>query len=161
MSIDASRFRQVIGHFATGVTVITTAQDGWLHGMTANSITSLSLEPLLLLICVDKKAHAHDQLAKAGKFGVNILAEEQEDISRLFAATAEPELNSLRGAEYHFGPHGAPLLERSLAHLECAIVDSFAGGDHTIFTAAVLDGDLVEEARPLIFYRGGYRRLGG
>ena len=161
MSIDAARFRQIIGHFATGVTVITTAHDGWLHGMTANAIASLSLDPLLLLICIDHTAHALEQVTKSGKFAVNILTEEQEDISRLFAATAEPEQGSLRGAAYHFGPNGSPVLDQSLAYLECEVVDRFAGGDHTIFTAAVLDGDLLREASPLIFYRGGYRRLGG
>jgi flavin reductase (DIM6/NTAB) family NADH-FMN oxidoreductase RutF len=161
MPIDAARFRQIIGHFATGVTVITTAHDGWLHGMTANAITSVSLDPLLLLICVDHTAHAHEQVIKSGKFAVNILTEEQEELSRLFAATAEPEQGSLRGAAYHFGMHGAPLLDQSLAYLECEVVDRCEGGDHTIFIAAVLDGDLLHEASPLIFYRGGYRRLGG
>jgi len=161
MSIDAARFRQIIGHFATGVTVITTAHEGWLHGMTANAITSVSLDPLLLLICVDHAAHAHEQLTKAGGFAVNILGEEQEDLSRLFANTAEPEQNSLRGAAYHFAMHGAPVLDESLAYLECEVIDRCEGGDHTIFIGAVLEGDLVQEAAPLIFYRGGYRRLGG
>ncbi len=161
MRIDAARYRQIIGHFATGVTVITTAHDGWLHGMTANAITSVSLDPLLLLICVDKTAHAQEQVTKSGKFAVNILTEEQEGISRLFAATAKPEHGRLRGAAYHFGPNGAPVLDLSLAYLECEVADRFEGGDHTIFTGAVLDGDLLHEASPLIFYRGGYRRLGG
>jgi len=161
MSIDAARFRQIIGHFATGVTVITTAHDGWLHGMTANAITSVSLDPLLLLICVDHAAHAHDQLTKAGVFAVNVLSEEQEDLSRLFANTQEPEENSLRGAAYHFGMHGAPVLDTCLAYLECEVVDRCEGGDHTIFIGSVLEGEMEEEAAPLIFYRGGYRRLGG
>ena len=161
MAMDAARFRQIIGHFATGVTVITTAHEGWLHGMTANAITSVSLDPLLLLICVDKTAHAHEQVSKSGKFAVNILTEEQEELSRLFAATAGPEQGSLRGATYHFGPNGSPVLDQSLAYLECEVVDRFEGGDHTIFIGAVLDGDLLHEAAPLVFYRGGYRRLDG
>ena len=161
MTIDAARYRQIVGHLATGVTVITTAHDGLLHGMTANAVTSLSLDPLLLLICVDHAAHAHEQLTKAGRFAVNILSEEQEDISRLFANTAEPEQNSLRGAAYHLGMHGAPVLDKSLAYLECEVIDRCEGGDHTIFIGSVLEGDLVQEAAPLIFYRGGYRRLDG
>jgi flavin reductase (DIM6/NTAB) family NADH-FMN oxidoreductase RutF len=161
MPIDAARFRQIIGHFATGVTVITTAHDGWLHGMTANAVTSVSLDPLLLLICVDHTAHAHEQVTKSGKFAVNILTEEQEEISRLFAETAEAEQGSLRGAAYHFGMSGAPVLDQSLAYLECAVVDRCEGGDHTIFIGEVLDGDLLHEASPLVFYRGGYRRLDG
>jgi flavin reductase (DIM6/NTAB) family NADH-FMN oxidoreductase RutF len=161
MAIDAARFRQIFGHFATGVTVITTAHEGWLHGMTANAITSVSLDPLLLLICVDQTAHTHGQLTNAGRFAVNILGEDQEDLSRLFANTQEPERDSLRGASYHFGVHGAPVLDKCLAYLECEVADRCEGGDHTIFIGSVLEGDLVQEAAPLIFYRGGYRRLGG
>ena len=159
MSIDASRYRQIMGHFATGVTVVTTAVDGWLHGMTASAVASLSLDPLLLLVCVDKAAHAYDELTKAGRFGVNILAEEQEELSRLFAETSEPEQGQLRGAGYHFGPNGTPVLEDCLAYLECAVADQCAGGDHTIFIGQVLGGEVVREAPPLLFYRGGYRRL--
>ncbi len=161
MAIDAARFRQIMGHFASGVTVITTAHEGLLHGMTANAVTSVSLNPLLLLICIDKSAHAHEQVEKMGKFAVNILSEDQEDISRLFAATAEPEQNSLRGAAYHFGPNGCAVIENALAYLECKVVDHCEGGDHTIFIGEVLDGDLMREAEPLIFYRGGYRKVGG
>jgi flavin reductase (DIM6/NTAB) family NADH-FMN oxidoreductase RutF len=161
MPIDAARYRQLIGHFATGVTVITTAYDGWLHGMTANAVTSVSLNPLLLLVCVDHAAHAHEQVEKAGAFAVNILAEEQEDISRLFAATAEPEQRSLRGAPYHFGPNGSPVLDEVLAYIECRVVDRAQGGDHTIFIGEVLDGEIEREVAPLIFFRGGYRKVDG
>lgn len=161
MSIDAERYRQIIGHFATGVTVVTTAVDGWLHGMTANALTSVSLDPLLLLVCVDKTAHAHEQFGKASHFAVNILTEEQEEVSLVFATSAEPERGKLHGVPYHFGPNGAPILDGSLAYLECEIADRCEGGDHTIFIGEVLSGDLLREAPPLLFYRGGYRRLGG
>lgn len=161
MPIDAARYRQIIGHFPTGVTVITTAHEGWLHGMTANAITSVSLNPLLLLVCVDKTAHAHGQIEKAGTFAVNILSEDQEEISRLFAATAEPERNSMRGASYHFGPNGCPLLDDALAYFECRVADRAQGGDHTVFIGQVLDGDLLRETVPLVFFRGGYRKLDG
>ena len=160
MTIDAARYRQIIGHFASGVTVITTSHDGWLHGMTANAVTSVSLNPLLVLVCVDKTAHAHEQLIEAGRFGVNILAEEQEEASRLFAATAEPEQGQLRGAAYHLGAHGTPVIEGCLAYLECQVVERCAGGDHTVFIGQVLAGEVLHEALPLVFYRGGYRRLG-
>ncbi len=159
MPIDAARYRQIIGHFATGVTVITTEHEGWLHGMTANAVTSVSLNPLLLAVCVDKAAHAHEQIAKAGRFAVNILTDEQEDVSRTFAVTAEPEEGSLRGVAYRMGDHGSPVLDGVLAHFECEVVDRCEGGDHTIYIGSVLSGDVIEEGAPLLFYRGGYRRL--
>ena len=94
--IDAKEYRNIIGRFATGVTVVTTAVDGWLHGMTANALTSVSLDPLLLLVCVDKEAHTHDHLTHAGSFTVNILSEDQEDVSRVFASSSKPEEGRLQ-----------------------------------------------------------------
>jgi flavin reductase (DIM6/NTAB) family NADH-FMN oxidoreductase RutF len=160
MTIDTARYRQIIGHFASGVTVITSAHDGWLHGMTANAVTSVSLNPLLLLVCVDHTAHAHQQLEESGRFGVNILTEDQEDVSRLFASHEPPERDSLRGVAYHLGQHGAPIIEGCLAYFECEVAERFAGGDHTIFLGAVQGGEVLQETLPLLFYRGGYRRLG-
>jgi flavin reductase (DIM6/NTAB) family NADH-FMN oxidoreductase RutF len=159
MPIDTPRFRQVIGHFATGVTVITTAVDGWLHGMTANAITSVSLEPLLLLICVEKSANMHGQLAKTKRFAVNVLSEKQEDISRIFAATTEPEEGRLQGVAFTTGPNGAPLIDNCLAYISCEIAVEHHGGDHTIFIASVTEGEVASEGRPLLFYRGGYRQM--
>lgn len=161
MGIDAARYRQIIGHFATGVTVVTMAIDGWLHGITVNALASASLDPMLLLICIDKQAHAHQQLSRAGHFGVNVLTEEQEALARLFAVSGPPQRGSLRGAAYHRGPRGMPVLEDCLAYLECAMADRCAGGDHTIFIGEVLGGEVVRQAPPLLFYRGGYRRLPG
>ncbi|MEX2158691.1 MAG: flavin reductase family protein [Dehalococcoidia bacterium] len=157
--MDVAQFRQVFGHFATGVTVITTAFDGWLHGMTANAVTSLSLDPLLLLVCIDKTAHAHAQITKSGKFGVNILSEDQEDISRLFAEHTAPEQGKLQGAAYYLGPNGTPVLEKCLGYIECAVTEQCAGGDHTIFLGQVLHGEMLSETPPLLFFRGGYRKL--
>lgn len=159
MPIDAPRFRQIIGHFATGVTVITTAHEGWLHGMTANAVASLSLDPVLLLVCVDKTANMHEQIEKAGRFGVNILTDEQEDISRTFAATTEPEQNRLQGVAYRIGEHGSPIIGDVLAYIECTVVERMDGGDHTVYIGSVLSGELDEEGAPLLFYRGGYRRM--
>ena len=159
MTIDAARYRQIIGHFATGVTVITTEHEGWLHGMTANAVASVSLNPLLLLVCVDKAANMHGQIAQAGRFAVNILTDEQEDISRTFAATTEPEQGRLQGITFRTGAHGSPLIDDALAFLDCAVTQAFEGGDHTIYLASVISGGLEEEGAPLLFYRGGYRRM--
>ena len=159
MSIDADSYRRIIGQFATGVTVVTSAVDGRLHGMTANALTSVSLDPLLLLLCVDKTAHAHDQIVRGGRFVVNILTSEQEEVSRIFAAHTEPEEGRLQGASYQLRPSGVPVLEGCLAYVECAVVEQLASGDHTIFIAEVLEGKTLSEAPPLLFYQGRYRRL--
>jgi flavin reductase (DIM6/NTAB) family NADH-FMN oxidoreductase RutF len=160
MAIDAAAYRQIFGHFATGVTVITTARNGMLHGMTANAVASVSLNPLLLLVCVDKAAHAHKEIESAGAFAVNILSSEQEHVSRLFAEKREPEEGSLGGIPYHLGASGSPIIDGALAHVECVVADSFKGGDHTVFIGRVMEGSVDSAALPLIFFRGGYRQLG-
>lgn len=160
MTIDAATYRRTIGQFATGVTVVTTSVDGWVHGITVNALTSVSLDPLLLLVCIDKEAHGHEQLIEAGRFGVNILSDDQEDVSNLFATKAPPEQGQLRGGvPYRLGAHGTPHLEGSLAFVECDIVDSHEGGDHTIFMGQVLSAEILRETQPLLFFQGRYRRL--
>ncbi|MBI5506772.1 MAG: flavin reductase family protein [Deltaproteobacteria bacterium] len=158
MAIDSGVFRKIIGNFATGVTVVTTANDGFLHGLTANSVTSVSLDPLLLLVCVDKKAHAHTELERCSHFGVSILGADQVEVSNLFARPGEPEQGSLRGAAWHYGPGGTPLLDGALAWLECRLAERLAGGDHTIFIGEATGGEVTRpQAPPLLYFRGGYR----
>lgn len=159
MGIDAATYRQIVGCFATGVTVVTTAVDGRLHGITANALTSVSLDPLLLLVCVDKAAHAHAEVERAGRFAVNVLSAEQEKLSRLFATTGEPEEGRLRGTPFSLSPSGLPVLDGSLAYLECEVSDRCDGGDHTVFIASVLDGAQLRDAPPLLYYRAAYRQL--
>jgi len=157
--MDAAGFRRIMGHFATGITVVTTSVDGKLHGMTANAVTSVSLDPLLLLVCVDRRSHAHEQLRRSSHFGVNFLAEDQERISRLFAEKGEPETGRLRGAAYQLGPSGLPRIDGCLAYLECAVRECLPGGDHGVFLGEPLHGDVARDAPPLLYYRGGYRSL--
>ncbi len=160
MTLDPKQYRNIIGQFATGVTIVTTAVDGWLHGMTANAITSVSLDPLLLLVCVDKEAHTHDHLGQAGSFAVNILAEDQQDVSDTFATSSKPEEGRLQGFEYRLGANGAPIIEGCLSHIECEVTERTDGGDHTIFIGQVLAAETYREAPPLLFYQGQYRKLG-
>jgi len=141
------------------VTIVTTAHQGWLHGITVNAFTSVSLDPMLLLVCIDKEAHAHEQLELAGQFAINILAEEQEELSNLFAAKAPPEQGRLRGAVFHESPSGLPLFDGCLAYLECEVEERMTGGDHTIFMGSVLGGEIARDAPPLLFYGGAYGRL--
>ena len=159
MTTDPKEYRDIIGRFATGVTVVTTAVDGWLHGMTANAITSVSLDPLLLLVCVEKSAHTHDHLSRAGAFAMNILSEDQQVVSQTFAASNEPEEGRLQGIAYRIGGNGAPIIDGCIAHIECEVTERTDAGDHTIFIGSVLDATIDHEAQPLLFYRGKYRKL--
>ncbi len=157
--MDRDSFRQIMGLFATGVTVVTTSLRGKLHGITVNSLTSVSLDPLRLLVCIDTDSRAHDEIEGAGRFGVNFLRVDQEALSRLFAVSRSPEQDRLRGVPFRIGPHGSPLLDDCLAHLECAVAERFAGGDHTIFLGTVLGGQSGPAGRPLLFYRGLYHTV--
>ncbi len=157
MVVDPLEFRSIIGHFATGVSVITAAAGEELQGMTANSVTSLSLDPVMVLICVEKTTHTHRVLEEGGAFTVNILGEHQEDVSRIFARRGEPEIGELRGQPFIIGTTGAPRLEDCLAFLECRIADVLDGGDHSIFLGEVINEGIVNDVQPLLFFRGKYR----
>lgn len=157
MAIDRNELRRVMGHFATGVTVITTrSEDGKPFGLTANAFSSVSLDPPLLLVCVDKKAESYPYFEQSKVFTVNILSDDQEALSRRFAVSGGAKFD---GVAYHMGANGAPILEGSLAYMECTLYASCEGGDHTIYLGEVQQAETVER-KPLLFYRGGYRELG-
>jgi flavin reductase (DIM6/NTAB) family NADH-FMN oxidoreductase RutF len=154
--LDSPTFRSVLGRFASGVTVLTTRDpNGRDHGMTASAFCSLSLEPPLVLVCVEKIAVIHDPLAASGQFAINILSSSQESIARRFA---EPTDDRFDGLGYTRGATGAVLLEGILAHLECALVARHDGGDHSIFVGSVIEA-AAKSGRPLLYYRGGYAQL--
>jgi len=154
MPIDKNELRRVMGHFATGVTIITTvAKDGQMVGLTANALTSVSLVPPLLLICVDKSADSYPHFADSKLFTVNVLSGDQEDLSRRFATKSD---NKFQGVAYRVGANGAPILGNVLAFMECRIVASYEGGDHTIYLGEIEEASALE-GQPLLFYRGGYR----
>lgn len=156
---DAGRFRRVMGRFATGVTVITTRLGDELHGMTANSVTSVSLHPPLVLVCVDKSADTHNMLIKAGVFAVNILGQDQAEIARRFATKELGGQHGLTDVPHTFAVTGSPLIEGCLAYLDCRTVAEHHGGDHTIFVGEVLEAREAKNDEPLLFYCGKYRRL--
>jgi flavin reductase (DIM6/NTAB) family NADH-FMN oxidoreductase RutF len=159
VTVDPMEFRSIVGHFTTGVTIITSAAGDLLQGMTANAISSLSLDPTLVLICVDKTTHTHGVIERGGVFTVNILGEHQEDVSRIFAKRGEPETGTLRGVPFRLGETGSPILDDCLAFIECRVVEMLGGGDHSIFLGEVVAEGVVEEMRPLVFFRGKYRTL--
>ena len=160
MGVDPLEYRNIIGHFATGVTVITSAADGNLHGMTANAVSSLSLDTVMVLICVEKTTFTHRVLDASGVFTVNILGSHQEDVSRVFAKRGEPEPGTLRGQKFRIGETGSPILDDCLAFIECRVANRLDGGDHTIFLGEVVSEGVVTEMEPLLFFRGKYHVLG-
>ncbi|HXH09666.1 MAG TPA: flavin reductase family protein [Alphaproteobacteria bacterium] len=159
MALTKEEYRRLIGCFATGVTVITAARGEEVRGMTANAVTSLSLEPLLLLVCVDKRTITHQFLEEAQHFAVNILAEDQEQVSRALASRDSEDARRLIGYRYRPGQTGAPILEDCLAYVECRITEVISGGDHSIFIGQVESGEIMRDVPPLLFFRGKYSRL--
>src|SRR5215469_13257359 len=157
MPIEKNELRRVMGHFATGVTVITSFRSsGELHGLTANAFTSVSLIPPLLLVCVDKKAESYPCFEESRVFTVNILASDQEDLSRRFAVSGGQKFE---GVAYRIGANGAPILNGSLGYIECKVAAVHDAGDHTIYLGEIEQAE-TREAKPLLFFRGGYRELG-
>lgn len=156
MPIDHARFRQAMGHFASGVTVVTTAHEGTLAGLTVSSFTSLSLDPPLVLICIDRRAASNGVIAAAGQFAVNVLSEGQEYLSRRFASQ---DGDKFAPFSYTLSPSGLPLLVGALVQIECRLHSALPGGDHTIYVGEVLAAH-VQEGRPLLYYRSGYHQLG-
>jgi len=158
---ESKRFRDVIGRFATGVTVITLCDDDQPVGITANAVSSLSLDPLLILFCVDKGASAHDALASAEGFAINLLALEQRDVSGFFATSGRGEDgDAMGGFSFREGTTGAPLLEGTLGWFDCRPWARYEGGDHTIVVGEVVDFQLSQpDGDPLLFFGGGYREL--
>ena len=163
--VTADTFRSVIGRFASGITVVTAVDEaGTDHGMTATAFASVSLVPPLVLICVDRSATMHDVLGGATHFALSLLSAGQEEISRRFGSGEPqrggiPEPDRFMGVGYTRSVNGAPLLNDALAHIECRVHDRHVAGDHTIVIGEV-ESAVAYDARPLIYYRGGYTQLG-
>ena len=156
MSLDPDAFRSVLGRFASGVTIVTASDaEGRDHGMTVSAFCSVSLEPPLVLVCIDHMASMFPVLTTATAFAVNVLSHGQEALSRRFAAD---EPNRFDGVGYSRGQGGCALLDDVLAHLECAVHGRLEAGDHTIVLGQVETADARTE-RPLLYYRGGYAQL--
>jgi flavin reductase (DIM6/NTAB) family NADH-FMN oxidoreductase RutF len=154
--IGADDFRRVLGHFASGVTIVTTCDaDGRPAGLTVSAFCSLSLDPPLVLVCVDHKSQSYPALRDAGRFAVNVLRREQEDASRRFAST---RLDKFDGVPHTQSALGLPLLDDALAHIECTTVTQHAVGDHTIFIGRV-ERASASTGEPLLYHRSRYARL--
>jgi flavin reductase len=153
-------FRAALGAFATGVTVVTTMSDGQGYGMTVNAFSSLSLDPPLVLVCARSGTAGSVEIDRNRCFAVNILAIDQEPLSRYFSSRDRPRgRDAFREVAHSVGPSGAPLIEGAVAHLDCRLADSYTAGDHEIFIGEVLSLHVDREAEPLLFHGGRYRLL--
>ena len=185
MAIEKIFFRQVMGHFTTGVTIVTTSSKGVLAGLTVNSFCSVSLEPPLVLVCVDLHSSTLPMFRESGVFAVNMLTEEQEELSRCFATPNKDRFGAFCHAPNYTVATGAPVLTDVLAFVDARIVAEYPGGDHAIFLGQVeaigFEGKVlfineedsqlyhqsgrnghtaIRNEKPLAYYRGQYRRIG-
>jgi len=158
--LSQSEFRKALGHFSTGVTVVTVEREpGKIHGMTANSFTSVSLDPMLILVCVDHRAKMLHLLEKKKRFGVSVLKAGQEAISEYFAKREHSsEAEQRLGIHFRETRGGAPVIKSTLLQMGCHLIASHVAGDHTIFVGEVHDAE-VHEGEPLLYFRGEYRRI--
>lgn len=158
--ISGKVFRKALGHFVTGVTVVTVERaPGQVHGMTANSFTSVSLQPPLVLVCVDHRARLLSLLKEKRRFGVSVLKQGQEAWSEYYAkGILNPDVEERMGVRYRWIRPGVPVVDGTLAQLACTIVASHLSGDHTIFVAEA-DAAEAHSGQPLLFFRGSYRQI--
>ena len=157
MMPDELHFRDVMAHFTTGVTVVTSrGPDGQLCGLTVNSVTSVSLKPLLVLVCVDRGAASHACIAEGRAFAVSVLGRHHEDLARRFSLGDRS--HRFEELPYRIEVTGSPVLEGALAWLDCQVTDVYQAGDHSIVVGEVVACD-ASEGEPLVFFRGGYHRI--
>lgn len=157
MRVDPSEFRRILGHWTSGVAVVATVtHDGAPRALTASAVASVSLEPPLVLACVERSADTHDAIRHARVFSINVLPQSGERLARRFAGDETAE--KFTGIAYRSEVTGSPILEDALAWVDCTLYDVYDGGDHGIFVGTVVAG-FAREGEPLVYYRSGYHRL--
>ncbi|MPZ97250.1 MAG: FCD domain-containing protein [Propionibacteriales bacterium] len=154
-AVDPVHFRHVVGHLASGVTVVTTAAEEKHYGMTASSVTSLSAEPPMMLACINNAVPTADAVSRSGKYVVNILGEDQGELAQQFSIASD---DKFRNVASHRGVLGLPMLSDALAHIECEVSEKVVGGSHSIFIGRVVSAT-AGDGQPLTYFRGGYGRF--
>ncbi|MCG8603869.1 flavin reductase family protein [bacterium] len=156
MPVSQDDLRRALSRFATGVTVITLKNGHEIHGLTVNSFTSVSLDPPLILICIQKTVSSHAYFSDGGGFVVNLLCKKQEDLSNRFANSDLSGRERFEGVTYKETDAGIPILEGNLGHLECRVASRIEAGDHTIFIGEVVRAETTAETHPLLFFESRY-----
>lgn len=154
--VDPGTFRDVMAQWPSGVTVVTTLADGSWHGMTASSFASVSLDPPLISVCLDKKLYSHQLISTSGVFGINVLAKDQAEVARRFAGMVPGVEDRFAGEEWTTAETGVPLLDSALGWLDCRVLHEYPGGDHTIFVGQVMAGHAARRTAPLLFHSRGW-----
>ncbi|MDQ3953772.1 MAG: flavin reductase family protein [Actinomycetota bacterium] len=155
MAVSPDAFRHALRKFASGVTIVTVAAGGELHGMTASSFASVSLVPPLVLVCLDKSSRTLALVAQTGSFAVNVLRGDQQEVSHAFARAGVKPFSSI---SHRLGDNGAPVLDDAIAVLECTTYRVFEAGDHEVVLGEVT-ASAVTGGDPLVYYNGAYRSL--
>jgi flavin reductase (DIM6/NTAB) family NADH-FMN oxidoreductase RutF len=153
--LTGDEFRDVIGHFASGVTIVTATERDAPLGTTASAVCSLSLEPPMVVVCMNRTSKTGQAIARVGRFAINVLAEHQQPLARHFASK-DPD--KFAGLGTTAGATGAPLLDEAVAHLECVVTDEVEGGTHTVFLAEV-QAATAHGGEPLAYFRGEFTAL--
>jgi flavin reductase (DIM6/NTAB) family NADH-FMN oxidoreductase RutF len=159
MPVSTDEFRAALARWASGVAIVTAAHGNRIHGMTVSAFASVSLDPPLVLVCADKTSHTLEVVEAGGVFAVNVLAAGQEALSNRFASKKD-EHRRFEGIPWRRGATGAPLLEGTVASLDCRVVAAHDAGDHVIYVGQVESAD-VQGGEPLVYHEGVYRVLGG
>jgi flavin reductase (DIM6/NTAB) family NADH-FMN oxidoreductase RutF len=157
--VSPDDFKGALGSWAAGVTVVTTRHEDLVYGITVSSFSSLSVDPLLILVCLANSNRLPKMVADSGKFAVSILAEDQGAISQYFSTSKReplPEFEDIGTIEWHTG---SPIIDGAIAHIDCEVHELLAGGDHTIAVGRVLGAAFNPEKKPLLYFRRGYRSI--
>ena len=158
-AVDPAQFKRALGLWASGVTVVTTRVDGLIYCMTASSFSSLSLDPLLVLICVAHSAKIHELLPRTDGFAINLLWHDQRGLGEAYARSGREPVARLEEVNTFDGPSGSPIFDPCLAYLDCRTHATFEAGDHTIYIGEVLAVGSDESAQPLLYFNRGYRAV--
>lgn len=158
-TVDTAQFKRALGLWASGVTVVSTRVDGLIYCMTASSFSSLSLDPLLVTICVAKIAKLYELLEQSQAFAVNILRDDQRQLAEAFARTGREPAETIDLVETFDGPSGSPIFSPCLAYLDCTVAATYDGGDHSIFIGDVRAAGSDESGTPLLYFNRSYRAV--
>lgn len=159
MAVGPEEFRLAMRNWATGVSVVTTQYQGIRHGMTVNSLTSISLTPPLVLVSLERKTRTHSLVVKSGIFGITILSENQQSVSDCFAGRCGDHENRFANLETHSLVTSAPFIDGGLVYLDCRVVTTYDASTHTLFIGEVVASQIGKDDQPLIYLNRMYRRL--